>query len=138
MENIRISKQLSANELGLTGSHQYGLLVPKSLDFFGFFPKLDEGAPNPSVEFEIHVAATREIRTIRFVYYNSRKLGTGTRDEYRLTKIIPVIKALGAREGDEVVFSKMLDGQIVLDLVRANSVSRRQFRGGWKLIEEGE
>ncbi len=39
--NKTISKKLSANDLGLTGSHQAGILVPKSTELQNFFPKLD-------------------------------------------------------------------------------------------------
>lgn len=138
MELVRISKQITANELGLTGSHQYGLLVPKSEAYLSFFPPLDSNKPNPSIEFEIEIRAIQSFRSVRFVYYNSKRLGTGTRDEFRLTKIIPVIKALGATEGDEVVFSKSPDGMIAIELTRANKFSDREFRGGWKLLEEGE
>jgi hypothetical protein len=133
---IRISKTLTGNELGLTGSHQYGILVPKNSDLIGFFPRLDEFIANPSKEFEVEflISGISERRIVRFVHYNSKLFRAGTRDEYRLTRLMPIIRSLKARVGDEVVFEKDNDDKITVRLERA-SVPDDNFRGGWKLVD---
>ena len=102
---VRITKTLSRNELGLTGSHQAGVLVPKSSQLHGYLAELDELEMNPSaiVKFECPQLG-REI-SARYVHYNSRLLGRGTRDEYRLTRLSDFLSQVRARPGDLLVFT---------------------------------
>ena len=44
-----ISKKLSANDIGINGAHQAGILVPKAKDILSFFPDLNAAIKNPSV-----------------------------------------------------------------------------------------
>ena len=42
-----ISKKLSANDIGINGAHQAGILVPKAKDILSFFPDLNAAIKNP-------------------------------------------------------------------------------------------
>lgn len=42
-----ISKKLSANDIGINGTHQAGILVPKAKDILSFFPDLNAAIKNP-------------------------------------------------------------------------------------------
>jgi len=53
MNRIRkIEKILSINDLGINGSHQAGMLIPKKEEILRFFPELDLGIKNPRVTIE--------------------------------------------------------------------------------------
>ena len=103
-EPVRIGKVLSANDIGDTGGHQAGILVPKQDDILSFFPRLDERSKNPRVHlvFRDDVGERWEFA---FIYYNNRFFG-GTRNEYRLTRMTNYIRAHRLRPGDRVVLER--------------------------------
>jgi len=45
-----ISKVLSANDVGVTGGHQAGILIPKNPDILSFFPTLGNKDKNPRAQ----------------------------------------------------------------------------------------
>ncbi len=45
----------------------------------------------------------------RFIYYNKRLHGLGTRNEYRLTHVLDAMRDLGAMSGDIVEFTRAAD-----------------------------
>mgnify|MGYP000287646071 CR=1 FL=1 len=95
-----VSKILSANDLGLTGGHQSGILVPKQLlREIEFFPELDAGEKNPRVKLDFHLGASGETLQLNFIYYNSKLFG-GSRNEFRLTGLTPYLRRIGASPGD--------------------------------------
>lgn len=100
----RLLKTLSPNDLGRTGTHQSGILVPKSLA--GFFPQLDEAAPNPDAWLILEPSGGVPVKC-RYVHYNGRILGTNTRDEYRITWISSLLRAMGAEVGDLLEFESL-------------------------------
>jgi len=102
---IRITKSLTRNELGLTGSHQAGVLVPKSSQLHGYLAELDELEMNPSAIVEFECPQLGRVISARYVHYNSRLLGRGTRDEYRLTRLGDFLSQVRARPGDLLVFT---------------------------------
>lgn len=135
-----VGKVLSANDLGLTGSHQGGMVVPRSGGLLGFFPPLDPDAVNPEVFLHVSVPELDSSFRLRFVYYNSRRRGEGTRNEFRLTGLARMLRELGAKVGDEVLFRRELSGAFSLSLGRAGFVGDASpSRGGWRLVlhEEG-
>lgn len=101
----RIEKILSANDCGSTGAHQAGILVPKETAILDFFPHLDSSIKNPR-EFIDFFDDSKERHRFCFIYYNSRPLGCGTRDEYRLTRMTSYINGARLIEGDMLVFTK--------------------------------
>lgn len=117
----RFVKRLSANDVGTTGGHMGGILVPKGNgELLGFLPPLEASTLNPSTLIDCETPDGTSIR-LRFVYYNNRlhKAG-GTRNEYRITHLTKFLRDEGAREGDLFEIAKE-DGQAVY-LIR---VSRR-------------
>ena len=99
------AKVLSANDVGATGSHQAGILVPKGdPDLLAFFPPLDAAELNPDAWIVCEDDAGEEWR-LRYIYYNNRLHGTGTRNEYRLTHLTRLFKRQRARAGDLLRFT---------------------------------
>lgn len=103
--SVRVAKALSRNELGLTGSHQSGVLVPKSSPLLELLPLLDPAEANPSRLIECECPQLGEVIQVRYVHYNSKVLGTGTRNEHRLTRLGRLFVRTGASPGDLLVFS---------------------------------
>jgi hypothetical protein len=96
MNGQALQKTLSANDVGLTGSHQAGVHVPRALAHV--FPPLDAHLSNPR-EW-IQVVDERGTKwDWCWIYYNSRLHKRGTRDEYRLTRITGFLRSVGAAEG---------------------------------------
>jgi len=80
-------KRLSSNDTGLTGGHQVGVYVPMGV-MRHVFPQLQQvDILNPKYIFnarvESHVLPEQELCA---TYYNSKALGTGTRNEQRITR----------------------------------------------------
>jgi hypothetical protein len=99
-------KILSANDVGTTGTHQAGILVPKGeKELLAFLPPLDPATKNPDAWIRCIDEQGNE-RKFRFVYYNNKHHDPrGTRDEYRLTYMTSYLKAMRARESDKLVIS---------------------------------
>lgn len=105
MTSASFAKLLSANDVGLTGGHQAGILVPKGApELLAFFPPLDPALPNPDAWISVLDEDDNEW-ALRFIYYNNRLHGAGTRDEYRITHLTRCLRGMGARPGDQLVFS---------------------------------
>lgn len=107
MTKKTFSKTLSANDVGATGTHQSGILVPKSeKELLSFLPPLDPGIKNPDAWIEC-VDEGGTVRRFRFVYYNNKLHDTnGTRNEYRLTYMTSYFREMGAREGETFEISR--------------------------------
>lgn len=115
------SKRLSANDVGATGGHQAGILIPKSeADLLAFLPALNPGVKNPDAWIEC-VDENLVTRRFRFIYYNNRLHDlTGTRNEYRLTYMTAYFREVGAKEGDSLEISRNDDDiKYTIRLVRA-------------------
>ena len=92
---------MSANDSGETGSHQAGMLIPKDPELLSFFPDLGIDEKNPRVHLRFIDESGKEW-IFAFIYYNNKLFG-GTRNEYRLTRMTPYIKANRLKAGDEIV-----------------------------------
>lgn len=120
-------KVLTANELGVTGSHQAGIYIPKSSEWGKLFGELETRAVNPEKEIEVWIPATGECHQLRYVYFNGALVGTSTRDEYRLTSgvtsIADFVKSLSARSGDLLEFRRVpgKDGERIEAVLRRKS-----------------
>jgi hypothetical protein len=138
---VTVSKRLSANDLGLTGTHQAGILIPKSQEILGFFPSLDEDRHNPSCRVTVFLPEMEEFVGLRFIHYNGKKTGMSTRDEYRLTGTTRMLRALGADEGDDLEFHRSHNGDVHVRLLHTSASDGDNIRGdvvqlsgGWRLI----
>lgn len=135
----RITKVLSANDVGETGAHQAGILVPKDKEILSFFPSLNPQEKNPRVTLAFREEDGITRWDFNFIYYNNRFFG-GTRNEYRLTCMTQYLKARNAKVGDHVVLSRCPEGRLTVELKRANAQTLREddvlvLSGGWKVIK---
>lgn len=107
MKKKSFSKTLSANDIGKTGTHQAGILVPKTdKELLAFFPPLDARVKNPDAWIVCTDDGGNE-RKFRFVYYNNKLHDEkGTRNEYRLTYMTSYLKEIRAEAGDALEFSR--------------------------------
>ena len=99
-----IAKVLSPNDVGETGAHQAGILIPKVEEILNYFPPLDKKVKNPSV-FISFTDESGEKWKFRFIYYNNKFFG-GTRNEYRLTHMTKFFKVKNLKERDKINFFK--------------------------------
>ncbi len=98
-----IRKSLSANDIGLTGGHQAGILVPKNKDVLSFFPGLPNNSLNPRVRLTFKDSSGKNW-FFNFIYYNNRLFG-GTRNEYRLTGMTSYMRENNLCVDDQICFS---------------------------------
>jgi hypothetical protein len=106
MKKKAFSKVLSANDVGSTGGHQGGILIPKSeAELLEFLPALDQEIKNPDAWLEC-VDEKGVRRKFRFVYYNNKLHdANGTRNEYRITYMTNYFRELGACAGEALEIS---------------------------------
>lgn len=138
---MRVTKLLSANDLGLTGSHQAGILVPKSGPAAAIFPSLDTSRLNPDCHVAFWVPALGRSWTARFVFYNNRLHGSGTRLEYRLTRISALLKELNANVGDRLVFELLGSREVHVGIEHAlprDLSEEKVLSNGWIMSVEDE
>lgn len=141
-----ISKVLTSNDLGLTGTHQAGIHIPKQQDFLDFFPALNPEAENPRASFSCRDQASGRTIRFNFIYYNNRRR-CGTRDEYRLTGMTIYLRTCNASEGDVLVFEKTNSGSVDIRCDRPTAEighkspepdtdnNRIVLSGSWKIIK---
>jgi hypothetical protein len=120
---LEIAKRLSANDVGETGGHQAGILVPKERTVLDFFPSLDSTVKNPRMVLTVRELPVGGQWTFNYIYYNTKLLGTGTRNEYRLTGMTAFLRSLNAKVGDELRFSRDEDLSYTVRLVRAGQLA---------------
>lgn len=99
-----LSKVLSANDVGETGSHQAGIVVPRVREALAFFPRLDNSEVNPRCSVHVRDHTSGNVHELNYIYYNGRLHGTSTRNEYRLTGMTSFLRDYGAVAGDRVDF----------------------------------
>ncbi|MEY8524876.1 EcoRII N-terminal effector-binding domain-containing protein [Lachnospiraceae bacterium 38-10] len=110
-----ITKVLSMNDVGETGGHQAGILVPKGGDVLKFFPDLGCEEKNPRVVMYFTDDAGKEWK-LSFIYYNNKFFDErGTRNEYRLTGMTAYFRENGLKAGDTVSLIHGADG---IDMIR--------------------
>ncbi|MEP3046337.1 MAG: EcoRII N-terminal effector-binding domain-containing protein [Roseibium sp.] len=113
MNKLTFRKSLSANDVGTTGGHQGGVLIPKAeKELLEILPRLDPGTKNPDAWINCVDDAGNELK-FRFVYYNNKLHDAGgTRNEYRITHMTGWFRDVGARKGDEFEISFEIGEQI--------------------------
>ena len=108
-----IAKTLSTNDVGLTGSKQVGILIPKEDAILSFFPKLDAAVLNPRRPLRVSNRATGASWSPNYVYYNNAlHVEGGTRNEYRLTRMTALFRDLDMTKGDVICFERGPAGDI--------------------------
>ena len=133
-----ITKILSANDTGDSGSHQAGILIPKDPRVLSFFPPLDRGIKNPR-----HHLVFYDIDDVRwefaFIHYNNKFFG-GTRNEFRMTRMTSFIRSHGLKPGDRLTLKRECEsGRRTVDYDRETaapeaSTGRLILGSNWKEI----
>lgn len=132
-----IRKKLTANDVGLTGGHQAGILIPKNKDILSFFPSLTADTLNPKIRL-LFQETHGERWFFNFIYYNNRNFG-GTRNEYRLTCMTGFIRGNSLKTGDEIVFRMNAEKDRFISYHRANTMYTIDngvmiMHGDWKIV----
>ena len=112
---MKIEKILSRNDLGLTGTHQAGMLVPKQEEFLAFFPRLNPSDNNPRVKLRME-SQDGSFWDFNYIYYNN-KLRGGTRNEYRLTGMTRYLKSNNLKPNDILIIEE-IDGDYFINYKR--------------------
>ena len=129
--SVSVEKKLSLNDLGLTGSHQAGMLIPKRKEILDFFPFLNPEVLNPRciLHFEDNAGA---VWRFHYIYYNNRICG-GTRNEYRLTGMTAFLRTAKLAADDTVIFTRHDDGDYTIDYRRQNELRMSESAGRVRL-----
>jgi len=127
MNMTRIYKTLSLNDVGETGTHQAGILVPKLSDVLRLFPSLGSETKNPRATVRMLEDTTGREWRLQFIYYNNRAFG-GTRNEYRLTGMTKCLREMRARAGDRLFFWRPDEDAIRISLERHDAPTSREGR----------
>lgn len=132
-----ISKILSANDTGATGAHQAGMLIPKEPRILDFFPTLDPREYNP----RCLIVFSDEFRgkwEFSFIYYNNA-LFSGTRNEYRLTRMTKYIRDAKLDIGDEIILMRDISGGYSIKYRRKDQPALTngvlKLGSGWRVIQ---
>ena len=112
---MKYIKTMSANDCGKTTSHQAGMCIPKDKALLEFLPKLDPGTKNPEAGF-VCVDSLGEIWRFRYIYYNNKLHGEGTRNEYRITRMTKFIRKFEIQPGDELIISRQSEGLYSIEI----------------------
>jgi hypothetical protein len=115
-----LKKVLTANDLGRTGSHQVGIVVPKRFAMSTFFPLLPYDSVNPRRSLTFIDTETGANISTNFIYYNNKRRGK-TRDEFRMTGIAAFCRSKGADVGDSLIMRRIADGRRTLEVLKASS-----------------
>jgi hypothetical protein len=115
---VEVHKKLTANDIGLTGSHQAAIHIPKHVVRLGFFPLLEEESYNPSCEIVARLMPGGRGLTLRYIHYNGKLTRGGTRDEYRFTGTPEIFRTLDALPGDRLKFSYRPSGEMEISVHR--------------------
>lgn len=112
MKKNTFVKYLSPNDCGTTGSHQAGILVPRTdTELLAFFGTLDPSKLNPDTWIDCEDELGQRWK-FRYIYYNNKlHVATGTRNEYRITHLTKYLRSVGATAGDCLAFSVGSDSQ---------------------------
>lgn len=141
-----ISKVLSPNDVGETGGHQAGFLIPKIGDALHFFPELDSSIKNPRHPIFIYDDFGGRWE-LSFIYYNNKFFG-GTRNEYRLTGLTKFFAQNRLVSGDTIILTKDEDDRYLIHYKRSAGLNietvtnkdgtitkRLKVSDAWKIIE---
>lgn len=120
----KFRKRLSANDVGSTGGHQGGILIPKGeRELLAMLPPLSPNVKNPDAWIECTDDAGHALK-FRFVYYNNKLHDDGgTRNEFRITHMTGWFRDVGAKEGDEFEISQETGADIYSIGIRSKDIS---------------
>ena len=115
---ISFEKILSTNDTGCNGSHQAGIHIPKSeTGLLELLPKLDPTKYNPSAYITIQ-GPDGARHELRFIYYNNKLHGRGTRNEYRLTCLTDFLRRHQSKPGDFFRITRDENGFLSMEVIK--------------------
>lgn len=135
-----IEKVLSTNDIGINGTHQGGMLIPKRNDILAFFPSLDKNANNPRSVILITDESVQKWK-FNFIYYNNKFRG-GTRNEYRLTGMTKFFRGGNLKVGDSIILRQANDEYLIQYRRKdvpvtecQNAVIKLELSNEWRIIK---
>jgi hypothetical protein len=137
---MKISKILSLNDVGSTGSHQAGMHIPKDPQIIAFFPALNNNIKNPRCEIYAMDVSSNKMWKFNFIYYNNKFFG-GTRNEYRLTGMTQFLKTNNAKENDTILLEQNERAKFQITLKRKDTTPNSEnpvitLSTTWKIIKK--
>lgn len=132
---MKFIKVMSATDCGKSNTHQAGMLIPKrNTELLRFMPSLNLSEQNPDAIFRC-IDAAGERWEFRYIYYNKKLFGTGTRNEYRLTGLTGLIRRYDVMPGDELIFSKTSSDEYFIEIVHQEVDLGGSIRlAGWRQV----
>ena len=128
---LKFAKILSHNDLGLTGSHQSGILVPRSSPLATLIPQERRDEVNPRRILTPILTNISAPVTSSLIFYNNKARG-GTRDEFRLTRTRWLVQQVEAQPGDVLEFIIEDDDLVEVTLTtRPTSPGPIPWTHGW-------
>ncbi len=103
----KLYKTLSKNDVGLTGSHQSGISIPKNVVEAGILPSLPKEILNPRITLYF-LDEEGHNWEFQYIYYNDQfhnKERGKSHNEYRLTRVKNFLRYYNVLDGDEIWFS---------------------------------
>jgi Restriction endonuclease EcoRII, N-terminal len=128
-----IEKVLTENDLGLTGSHQAGFLIPKALVKSKIFSELSHTEVNPRARLKFEELKTGDVWYFNYIFYNSRLFG-GSRSEYRLTGLATFLRAHSLQPGDSIVFKRVDEYDYEIEIKKTTRKSGLLSHESWLSI----
>lgn len=111
-------KILSVNDTGGNGTHQAGILIPKTeTGLIRLFPYLDPAIYNPSAYITVKGSDGDRFQ-LRFIYYNNKLHGRGTRNEYRLTCLTDFLRRQRSKPGDAFRITRDENGCLSMEVIK--------------------
>jgi len=124
MRSAPFFKRLSPNDLGITGGHQSGILIPKECAET-YFPRLLPNTGIARTKVTLNFQSDPTPYVCNFIYYSSK-------DEYRIT-LIPHSHFRECRSGDLLIFTPTSKNSFNVALAKKKDNSLRKFS---RLISE--
>ena len=130
----KFRKRLSAIDVGSTGGHQGGILIPKGEKaLLGILPRLDPKIKNPDAWIEC-VDDVGHLLKFRFVYYNNKLHDAGgTRNEYRITHMTKWFRDIGANEGNDFEISRTDGNERYSICIQTHETEEQEPEDGFRI-----
>lgn len=117
----QVTKILTPNDVGTTGSHQSGIAVPKTGEMLDFFPVLDASEFNPR-QVLYGLDSHHEVSIpLTYIYYNGKLHGRSTRNEFRLTGLSGFFSRNSAEAGDKLTIKRLAELDYILSITKPTS-----------------
>ena len=130
-----VSKVLTPNDIGTTGSHQAGIAVPRQDAMLSFFPSLDATEYNPRQALLFRETGDIDEWPLNFIYYNGKLHGRSTRNEYRLTGLTPYFKKHEVSVGDTLHLGRTITGRWTIEIVHSKALAETHESSGSHPVE---